>query len=310
MKQFFKVALLLPSLLLAVAVKSRAACRTPDKENEKQLINYVAAKFHLPNDSLTISQAEQANESCFWKLKFTTVAAPARSIVLYLSPDGKYLVPDLLDTQVDPRVAERQKAIDTNKQLAGAVSPNKGPQNAEVTITEFSDFECPYCQRLAETLNAVYAAEPTKIRIVFKPFPLGIHPWAKQGAKLALCASMQGSDNFWKLHDFYFTNQKLINKDNIDSLSMALLGGANGKVDAARMNQCVTSKEVATQLDEDIKLGTSLGVQSTPTFFVNGERYSGAKSEQELKVLISSAEAEKSINAVASDTHPQTKVLK
>ena len=92
-------------------------------------------------------------------------------------------------------------------------SPVRGPENAPISIVEFSDFQCPYCARVQGALKQVLEAFPNEVRLVFKQYPLDIHQYARQAAFASMAAHAQGK--FWELHDKLFENYTAINEENI-----------------------------------------------------------------------------------------------
>jgi protein-disulfide isomerase len=151
-----------------------------------------------------------------------------------------------------------------------AVGPSKGPENAPVTLVEFSDFQCPFCARVVPTLDQVTAKYGDRVRLVFRQFPLDIHPQAPKAAEAALCANEQGK--FWEMHDAMFADQKKLQVADLK----ATAGGIAG-IDQAKFDACLDSGKFAQQVEDDMKAGTLAGVTGTPAVFVNGKMLSGAQ---------------------------------
>jgi len=150
-----------------------------------------------------------------------------------------------------------------------ATGPAKGPQTAPVTIVEFSDFQCPFCSRLVPTLDEVQKKYGDKVRIVFRQFPLPMHPNAQKAAEAALCANEQGK--FWELHDVMFKDQQALAVDQLKA-SAAKIAGLN----AEQFNTCLDSGKHAADVKADQDAGTVAGVSGTPAMFVNGRFINGA----------------------------------
>lgn len=114
---------------------------------------------------------------------------------------------DAADYSQNLQEASKAGAFKPKKQqISAGDAPNKGPENAPVVIVEYSDFQCPYCQRGYQTMKQVLSAYGEKIRLVYKNFPLiSIHPHAQKTAEAAVCAADQGK--FWQFHDALFDNQ-------------------------------------------------------------------------------------------------------
>ena len=149
-----------------------------------------------------------------------------------------------------------------------AEGPAKGPATAPVTIVEFSDFECPFCARVVPTLDQVKEKYGDQVRIVFRQYPLDMHPNAAKAAEASLCADEQGK--FWEMHDAMFADQK--------KLAVADLKATAGTLglDAAAFGSCLDSGKHAPRVKADMKAGTLAGVSGTPALFVNGRFLNGA----------------------------------
>jgi protein-disulfide isomerase len=167
-------------------------------------------------------------------------------------------------------------------------SPHRGPTDAWVTVVEFSDFECPFCRSEQPVLTNIEVTYGADVRLVFKHFPLpSIHPHAEAAAVAAECAREQGK--FWEMHDLLFTSA-------LDDATLLDDAEQVPGLDVAAWQACLNAPEAADRVAADLALGTSLGIEATPTFVVNGVPVVGAVSESELRAVIDRARAE----AVAS----------
>lgn len=143
-----------------------------------------------------------------------------------------------------------------------------GPEDALVRVVEFSDFECPYCSRAAETFRGLkdkYAGKP--VQFVYRHFPLSFHPNARPAAEYAQCAQEQGK--FWAMHDGIFAAQSQLSVEKLKEVA------AQAGVDTAKLDECLASGRIGQQIDEDMRKAQEVGVQGTPSFYVNGQSFAG-----------------------------------
>jgi protein-disulfide isomerase len=159
--------------------------------------------------------------------------------------------------------------------------PVVGPADALVTIVEFSDFQCPYCSKVGPTMERLRQEYPKDLRVVWKDFPLSFHPRAKPAAILSRFAyDERGNEGFWKVHDALFESQKNLDDDSLVRIAETL--GLDGK----RARAALGSGRYDKKLNENAGLGSDFAVPSTPHFFVNGRRLSGALPYDDFKRLV------------------------
>jgi protein-disulfide isomerase len=172
-------------------------------------------------------------------------------------------------------------ALAAAQTLPGISLTQRGPSFAPVTIVEFSDFECPFCARMPAVLEQLLSEYPDQIRLVFKHSPLSIHKNAPLAHEAALAAGLQGK--FWEMHDLLFAKQK--------QLAMAdLIGYAKElQLDVPAFTAALTDRRLKPIVDQDLLEARAFGVNSTPTFFVNGQRFGGAATLDTLKGLVDRA---------------------
>lgn len=159
-------------------------------------------------------------------------------------------------------------------------APLIGGKNAKVTIVEFSDFQCPYCAEGSKVLQKLKKKYGSKIKVAMKQFPLPFHTQAKKASSAALCLNEQGSDKFWKMHDALFADQSKLKPEDLKA--MAKNFGANME----KFDKCFSAGKYLDQIEKDIAQGKSLGVKSTPTFFVNGQLVRGALPVEDFSEII------------------------
>lgn len=159
-----------------------------------------------------------------------------------------------------------------------ATGPARGPEAAPITIVEFSDFECPYCVRAEPTVKELLAAYPGKIRLVYRDYPLPMHPKAPKAAEAAHCAQDQGK--YWEMHDKLFASSPRLEVAELKAYARAI------GLDGGKFDQCLDSGEKATVVEAHKKAGDDAGVSGTPAFFVNGRLLSGAQPLEAFKSVI------------------------
>lgn len=158
-----------------------------------------------------------------------------------------------------------------------------GPKSAEVTIVEYSDFECPYCVRGYETMKEVEKAYGDKIRIVYKHLPLDFHPLALPASKYFEAIALQDTAKARKFHDMIFENQQEFKTKKTDFLeASAKKVGA----DMARLKKDLDSKKVMERIESDMAEAKKFGFSGTPGFLVNGVSVRGAYPFPEFKKII------------------------
>jgi len=159
----------------------------------------------------------------------------------------------------------------------------KGATNAKVTIVEFSDFQCPACKSYAPVLNELVKIFPNDVRLVYKHFPLrSIHLRAQGAAEAAEAASLQGK--FWEMVDKLFSGQEIWSKgkgsDQFEAYAKEF------GLDTLKFKNDLASNEVKNAVNDDYKEGLDIGINSTPTFYLNGKKIVNPDSLEAFKALI------------------------
>lgn len=152
-----------------------------------------------------------------------------------------------------------------------------GPKSAQVTLVEFADYECPYCQKVAADLKRLKADFGDKVAFTYKDFPLPMHARAEKAAEAARCASQQ--NKYWEFHDELFHSKEL-DVDQLKAQARAL------KLDSEQFDKCLDSGAQAAAVERDRKEGARLGITGTPSFFVNGHYLSGALDYAALRKIV------------------------
>ncbi|MDX2023981.1 MAG: thioredoxin domain-containing protein [Deltaproteobacteria bacterium] len=188
-----------------------------------------------------------------------------------------------------PAAANNEAAGPENDQTVTKIdpgnSPSRGPKNAPITMVVFSEFQCPFCSRVNPTIHAIEEQYKGKVRVVFKNFPLDFHQNAKPAAQAALAANEQGK--FWEMHDKLFANQQTLDRASLDKFAQEI--GLN----MDKFKQAMDANKYTALIEEDMKLGQSVGVNGTPATFINGRKIGGAYPLETFKKIVDQELAKK-----------------
>src|SRR5271156_4728970 len=193
------------------------------------------------------------------------------------------------DLSKDP-FAETMSKID----IAGR--PTRGAKASKVVVVNFDDFECPFCSRMHQTLFPEILKEyGDRITFIYKDYPLvEIHPWATHAAVDANCLAAQNSDAYWDFADYIHSNQREVNNEKtpgarleaLDKLTM--LQGQKHSLDVVKLQSCMKAQDESV-VKASMKEAEAIGVEATPTLFVNGEKIDGAVPPSELRAALDRA---------------------
>ncbi len=285
---------------------SPTRCKPIGASKARQLVAYVHERYQISlGTDVSVAEDHVLNDSCTREVLFSSPAWKGdRSF--FLSADQNYLLTSASDLRIKPK---QQQAAAAPVQLpftplteGAAVS---GEKDAPVTLVEFSDFECPFCKRYADTLSSdVFSQKGKELRVVFHFYPLPFHPWAEQAAEAAYCTSQQSEPAFWKLHDYLFANQKTITRPDVDATISSYLF-SHTSIDRTKFASCMSSDAPRIAVAKDVALGKQYGVSGTPTTFINGTRLVGARPSGEINEAIGAANSRPvSLVAVNSQAAP------
>jgi protein-disulfide isomerase len=157
--------------------------------------------------------------------------------------------------------------------------PSIGPEDAPVTIVEFSDYQCPYCQVWYQrTFDQLMTNYPGLIRFVYRDLTLPSHPEAIPAAEAAQCAGDQGA--YWKFHDSLFSGQYILGRAGYDQIASDL------GLDATSFEACLDDHRYLAEIKEDTSDATRAGLSGTPSFVINGRILIGALPFEDFKAII------------------------
>lgn len=217
----------------------------------------------------------QANQA---RLSGRTLAELRPQIVEYLRSQGREQALAALDQRLrrERQVVIRFDPYRVDLQAEGA--PSLGAADAPVTLVEFSDFQCPYCQRGQATVKQLHAEYGDRVRLAFKQLPLGMHPQARLAAEAALCAADQSK--YWEAREWLFGHQGGVTSDSVKGWAK------EAGLDETAFSKCLDSDAHAKDLQADMATADALATSSTPTFFVNGRLLQGALPVAQFREVI------------------------
>jgi 2-hydroxychromene-2-carboxylate isomerase len=195
---------------------------------------------------------------CVLEKRACAVCLPAAQAIAKAVREG------MSGTQVEDLYKQRFDAS-TSKAIPLAGSPWRGPEDARVVLVEFADFECPFCQKIAPELEAIWEKRRDKVRFVYKYMPLAMHPHGEISARAAIAAQMQGK--FWEMEKLLFANGQHLEQPDLEKYA------ASVGLDLERFRTDMQSPETKARIDADRKLGDDLHVKGTPTIFIDGREY-------------------------------------
>lgn len=221
---------------------------SPEKRTFSEVVNEVLSPCGEP---VSVARCVAESRAC------NACVPSARYVVRLVSEGyGKPEIVELFNARFDPK---RKRSIDV------AEAPVRGAPMAPVSIVEFSDFECPHCGAAHPVLSRTLDEFAGKVNLVFKQFPLDSHKNAAPAARAAVAAQQQGK--FWELADLLFEHQRELSPEKIEELAK------QAGVDVAKFDTARDSASVAERVEKDKKEGIELGVQGTPSLFINGRPY-------------------------------------
>ena len=254
--------------LMAQEAKARGI--TPEKLEEAEVTSKIAA----PTDA-EVQKVYDENKQALGGQSLDQVKP---RIVAYLqqqkSEERSTAFVNELKAKYKTSTALRPPVV----KVAADGRPAKGPDTAPVTIIEFSDYQCPFCKRAEQSVEQVVKVYGDKIKLVYRDYPLPMHPNARPASEAAACANAQGK--FWEYHKKLFDNQTALEADKLKAYAKEL------GMDSAKFDKCFDGKEFKAKIDQDIEAASKVGVTGTPAFFINGRMLSGAQPFEKFKEVI------------------------
>lgn len=274
-------------LLLLVCAGCSAQNLSPDLKARIQ--RQVQAQYDLPPDVAIDVGPRRPSDFPTYDLVTVSLISKGREqkVDFLLSQDGKTLAKVTKIDLTKDIYSERMSKIDVSGR------PVRGNPDAKVTVVNYDDLQCPFCSRLHSTLmQEILPQYGDKIKIVYKDFPLSMHPWAPHSANNANCLAAENGNAYWEFVDYAHANQKAITgtgqdlqKSQAELDRIALDMGRKFGANMDRLQACVKAQP-DTALKASMKEGDSLGLNATPTLFINGEKLEGAVDADEVKAIL------------------------
>jgi protein-disulfide isomerase len=278
----------------AQAPPSATTSSTPNASSDltEVIERHVRAQYQLPPDvKVTLGPLRASEFPNYDALTVTfSSATKKQDFEFLLAHDHKTLLRmTKLDLSVDP-YAEIMKKIDVSGR------PTRGNKDAKVTVVNYDDFECPFCARMHSTLfPGLFKEYGDRVLFIYKDFPLEeIHPWAVHAAIDANCLAAQNNDAYWDYADYLHGNQSVVSEakgrdgQNSELDKLATLQGQKHNLDVPKLQACVKlqdEKAVRASMHE----ADTIGVEATPTMYVNGRKLDGAVPEDEVRLALDQA---------------------
>ncbi|MGB7928482.1 MAG: thioredoxin domain-containing protein [Terriglobales bacterium] len=258
----------------------------------RSIERHVRAQYTLPPDVNVIVGPLRPSEFANYDALTVTFSSATRKqdFSFLLSHDHKTLIRlSKFDLTTDP-YAETMKKIDVSGR------PTRGNKDAKVTVVNFDDFECPFCSRVHATLfPGLFKEYGDRVLFIYKDYPIDeIHPWAIHAAVDANCLGAQNYDAYWEYADYLHNNGNAVSgQKNPDGWyaeldKLATLQAQKHDLDVPKLQACLKAQDEKL-VRASIREGETLGVEATPTMFINGRKLDGAVPADEIRTVLDQA---------------------
>jgi protein-disulfide isomerase len=269
-KDIMQRALFLLMVLLAATARGQQPASAPDLSSRlptKATVESFMQHWFGYDSSITwkVGQIQPSEVPGFAEVVVTMEKGGQQQVmVIYVTPDEKHaFTGDVIPFGADPFAATRKLLAASTTGIA------RGPADAQLTIVEFSDLECPHCKQAQPVIEKLLADFPNA-RFVFQQFPLEAHPWAFKAASWAQCIGQKNNAAFAKFVSGIYDDQLAIDPQNADAKMKEHATAAGA--DAAQAAACVADPATAKAIHESVELGKAAGVTGTPAVFLNGRK--------------------------------------
>jgi protein-disulfide isomerase len=308
MPRRFLVTLVRRSFLVLLVICLGCSAQSTSPDTAKAIERQVRAYYKLPPDvQVVIGPVRPSDFPNYDAIKLSfTKGTRKDDYDFLLAKDGKTLIKlTKLDLTKDPN-AELMKKMDVSGR------PTRGNKDAKVIVVNYDDFQCPFCSRMHQTLfPQIYKEYGDKVLFIYKDYPLAeIHPWATHAAVNANCLAAQNGDAYWDFVDYLHANQQVVSGQQGHDAQKAFLDrsavlqGQQHAVDTVKLAACVKAQD-ETSIKASIKEGDAVGVNATPTLFVNGEEMDGALPIAEIRAVLDRALLQAGVQPPPHPENPQ-----
>jgi protein-disulfide isomerase len=272
---------LFTALTLGAQTPSPDAWKTSETLNDVDLSGLTPvqkkAVLKIVREQDCSCQCGMKTAECIMKDSNCSYSRTIAKIAIQGVKDGKSLIEISKLMDASPK-AHRPKLLEAPINIAVDGAPVKGPADARITLVEFSDFECPYCSAAEKQVDIVMAAYPKDVKLIYKQFPLSMHPHAQMAAEASLAARDQGK--FWEMYDVLFKNYRRLSNDNI------LIWAKEIGLNMDKFKTDLVSGKYKAVVAKDLADGEAAGVYGTPAFYINGKQYNGEVTLAALKPIL------------------------
>jgi protein-disulfide isomerase len=279
-------------VLILICLGCSAQSSSPPPDLARRIERQVRSYYNLPPDVQVVLSPLKPSEFPNYDALTATLSSGERKqqVDFLLSKDAKTLIRlNRIDITKDP-YEEIMKKIDTSGR------PSRGVKGAKVVAINYDDFECPYCSRMHQELFPTIMKEyGDRVLLIYKDYPLSeIHPWAIHAAVNANCLAAQNNDAYWDFADYIHANKKEVDAEKTPEARFSALDklavdqGQKHNVDMDKLQACIKAQK-DDAVKASVKEADSLGVNATPTLFINGQRIDGAVPLNDLRNVLNRA---------------------
>jgi protein-disulfide isomerase len=289
----FLVTLLRRSFLLLLLVCAGCIAQSASPDISRKIERQVRSFYKIPPEvHVTVGPATTSTEFPNYDSLVVTIESHEKKqdVTFLVAKDHSSMMRvTKFDLTKDP-FAETMSKIDTTGR------PTRGAKASKVVVVNFDDFECPFCARMHQTLfPQIFKEYGDRVTFIYKDYPLlEIHPWAMHAAVDANCLAAQNPDAYWDFADYIHANQHEVSNEKtpparFDALDrLTLLQGQKHNLDVVKLQSCLKAQD-ESGIKASMNEADGLGVEATPTLFINGQKVDGAVPINDIRAALDQA---------------------